>query len=1341
MMYPSIRIEGPILSPDILERIEDMNGQKPSDFGFKSSARVKDEIARAWADACDYWRIFQRRIRNLKPDSPATGETRQFWIQPLLGLLGYQLEYQPRGAEINGKTYPISHRDISRALTPVHIIGCRDAAGLDRKPEYPHRRMSAHALVQEFLNLEEQLFGIVTNGRLLRLLRDSSRLIRLSYVEFDLERIFNDALYADFAVLYRLLHSTRFPQTGFSPAQCLLEQYHQEGIEQGARIRDGLRDAVTQAIRIFGSGLLEHPGNHALRGAVQSGKITAPAFFRRLLRLIYRILFLSVVEERGLVFPPGAPEVSRNIYRECYGIQRLRRLARLPGLRSRRHHDAWLSLLSTFRVFESPEAAASLGATAFGGDLFNPEGFAPLHECRLSNADFLEALDRLCSFDDPRTRGRLPVNFGALATEEFGSVYESLLELHPVILQEPSWEFGFQEIAGNERKITGSYYTPSSLVNSLLDTALEPLLESAVKQPDAEQALLSLKVCDPACGSGHFLIAAAQRVARRLALIRSKGDEPSPDQQRHALRQVISRCIHGVDLNPMAVELCRVALWLEAVEPGKPLTFLDHHIKCGNSLLGVTPELLAAPLPDAAFTALEGDSKDACKKLKQINKNEQTRRDIGEDLFAVMEQHDRGELERAAATLVALTDDNPEEFRRKKAAWVNFGNTPEYQRNKLHADAWCAAFVMRKTFHPSQDDPRLPSQDPFGVTQGMLDRVLGQTPVLSDAPVMEETRRLAKQYRFFHWHLEFPDVFARGGFDCAIGNPPWDQIQCDPRQFFGPIIPAIANAQNMRAREKMIEELKDSDPNIYEQYKSELRFTEGIQHIIHNSGHYPLTSFGRLNTAPLFTELYLSLVNINGRTGLIIPSGIATDSFNQYFFQDVMDTGSLVSLFDFENRKGIFPGVHRSTKFCLFTCLSPKAGGSGAPAEFIFFALDVGELRDPDRRVALSLEDIALINPNTRTCPIFRSRADAELTRYIYRRVPVLIREPNDDRPGENPWNIKFKLMFMMNSDSHLFRIKEQLESDGWLLDGNIFRRGGEAYLPLYEAKLIHHYDHRWATYEGLKTRDVTPAEKSDPRFTILPRYWVHEKEIQSSLSNSRNCPLLLGYRRISNTTNERTFIMTIMPPSAAGDSVFLVTPENTVNLRLLTCCSATIAFDFIVRQKMGGTNLNFYLTKQLPVLPPEAYAVACPWSNQDKTIGDWLLPRVLELTYTAWDIQPFARDCGYDGPPFPWDEERRFRIRCELDAAFFHLYLGSAEEWRKQSPALLKHFPTPRKAVSYIMDTFPIVQRKDLAAHNCYRTKDVILSLYDALLESIRTGAPFVSPLSPPPGEISQEF
>ncbi|MCL4439536.1 MAG: restriction endonuclease, partial [Firmicutes bacterium] len=424
MIFPSIRVEGAILSPDILEKLDNSIGQRPSDFGLDNNTRVKDEIARAWADAQDYWRIFQRKLETLKAESPATTETRNLWVVPLLGLLGYQLEYQPRGVELNGKLYSISHRVINRANVPIHIIGCHEPAGLDRKPDRAAFRMSAHAMLQEYLNLQDELYGLVTNGLVLRLLRDSSRLIKLTYLEFDLERIFSDGLFADFAILYRLLHASRLPASGDASAESLLERYHQDSLDSGARIRDGLSQAVEQAIRGFANGFLAHPANDALKQAVRSEELQPEVYYQYLLHLIYRILFLLVIEERGLVFPYETSTSQRAIYNSYYSLQRLRRLAEKPHLADRRKHDAWLALLGTFSLFEAGSSGKKLGIAPLAGELFSPEAVGLLSCCMLGNDVLFECLFSLGIYQHPVSGQKIRVNYGALNVEEFGSVYE-----------------------------------------------------------------------------------------------------------------------------------------------------------------------------------------------------------------------------------------------------------------------------------------------------------------------------------------------------------------------------------------------------------------------------------------------------------------------------------------------------------------------------------------------------------------------------------------------------------------------------------------------------------------------------------------------------------------------------------------------------------------------------------------------------------------------------------------------------------------------------------------------------------------------------------------------------
>lgn len=766
MNYPSIRIEGSILSADVLDRLDDAVGQRPADFGFDPSVKVKDEIARAWADAQDYWRIYQRKLDTLKLDVPATTETRNLWIVPFLNLLGYQLEYQPKSIELNGKSYALSHRAINRGDLAVQIIGSREVAGLDRKPERAALRMSAHAMVQEYLNLSDQLYGIVTNGRLLRLLRDSSRLVKLTYLEFDLDRIFGDGLFADFAILYRLLHATRLPATHEASAESIIEKYHQDSLDSGARIRDGLSRAVETAIRSFGNGFLAHPANNELRGAIADGQLEATAYYKNLLNLIYRLLFVMVIEERNLIYPLSPNVVKRQIYEHYYSVQRLRRLSEKRYLADRRHSDHWLSLLATFHLFEDGGPGSKLGIAPLAGDLFSREAIGLLHRCALDNETLLGCLRALSLYENGAGQ-LIRVNYAALNVEEFGSVYEGLLEYEPVFHSgDGQIEFAFTQ--GSERAATGSHYTPDDLVQPLIKHSLDYLIADKLKEADPAKALLALRVADISCGSGHILLAAARRIATELAIVRTGEEQPSPSAFRAAVRDVICNCIYGVDLNPLAVELCKVALWLEAHIPGEPLNFLDHHIKCGNAIVGFARrEELEKGVPEEAFVTMPGDDKDIAAAFRKRNKEERLRHSQklpAQDslVFTPEVEKHLAEILKGWRTIAALPERTPSEINAKKNRYQEFaGGQDAWLLNQVAAIP-VAQFYIEKI---KENQPKLITDEEYRRYLDGHNTPQGQATAMAWA--------LANRKRFFHWFLEFPEIIEQGGFDCILGNPPY----------------------------------------------------------------------------------------------------------------------------------------------------------------------------------------------------------------------------------------------------------------------------------------------------------------------------------------------------------------------------------------------------------------------------------------------------------------------------------------------------------------------------------------------------------------------------------------
>ena len=875
-------------------------------------------------------------------------------------------------------------------------------------------------------------------------------------------------------------------------------------------------------------------------------------------------------------------------------------------------------------------------------------------------------------------------------------------------------------------------------------------LQLAQQTLDIEaEAILGLKVCDPAVGSGHFLVGAAHRLARHLARVRAQAQgesEPSPLLYQHALRDVIGRCLYGVDLNPMAAELCRVSLWLEALEPGKPLSFLDHHIRVGNSLLGTTPKLIAGGLPDEAFNPIEGDDKKACTELKKRNRAEG--KGLG-SLF-VAENAERAEALRSAAKAVdEMDDDTPERLARKAQTFAEAQNRYDYVAAKRLADAWCAAFVIRKHFPPLPHNPRFTDTKPFGITQGHL----GDLAQGRDLPaeLATEVESLARQYQFFHWHLAFPEVFARGGFDCTVGNPPWERLRMEETQFFASTHPEIATS-NTTSRRRQIDRLKAEDPVLYGRWIEYCRETEAFSGFIRQSGRYPWTGKGKFNTAGLFAELFYNVLCQVGRAGLIAPTGVITDDAAKELFEALLDQRSLRRVLDFENRERLFQDIDSRYRFCLLVFAKKQDSASGFEAAFMLGNVD--QTLVPDRLCHMTREQIHLVNPNSHTCPVVRNPGEFALLTTCYRRFPVLL--PGD--PPTNPWGAKPTYMFQMSDEGGAFAGIEDIrigEAGSELAATHL--RTGQEYVGLYEAKLVHQFDHRFATFANLSAADCkegrareTGNEHESPFAIAVPRFFIPKMMFVDRMrSRPASGDWLISYREITNATNERTLISCVIPLLAAGRKL----PQIYVNVGPVDAASLlatlnSIVLDFVARSKLSSTSISNSFLAQLPIPEPAFF--------RDKLAGfelsPWISRRVVELICTSWDLRAFACDCGWDGPPFRWDEERRFLIRCELDAAFFHLYLAadadgqwhparkadgwSHDETPEELAELKRHFPTPRDAVAYIMDTFPIVRRKDEEKYNGdYRTKRVVLEIYDAMQEAIRTGQPYRTRLDPPPG------
>ena len=1337
----SIHLEGSLFVPDMLEKVAKGNApyQSTSDYHIPKRIKLTDEFGRAFQIALAQWKDFKAAWD--REDIDRLQITQNFMVELFKDALGWNILKKTKPVRIGEFGYPVQF--LGPSEVPMTVTEFNKS--IDDSDEHfavtnsGYRKRTPFQMSQEFLNSRDfQGWGVVTNGKQVRLLRSSATLARPQYLELDIESILDEQRYADFTAFWRIMHGSRIVQGSGAESFCVWEQWRVNGIDEGLRVREGLREGVTRALLILGTGFIAHPYNKQLRDDLNSGKLSKDGYFQQLLRLIYRFLFLFAMEERKseqnfrlLHVQDDNPEMeaARQLYDEGYSLLRLREKT-LRWMSYDSHDDIWQSILVVFTGLATGESLLALPAL---GGLFDQTQCEALDQCMLGNKELLHAMYYLRWTSQGSTISA--VDYKNMGSEELGSVYESLLELVPMV-DIPAKKFSFIGIedehgstAGNARKTTGSYYTPDSLVQELIKSALIPVIEQRLKDNPQNpiEALLSLSVIDPACGSGHFLLAAARKLAEYLASKRSSDGVVLPSQYRHALRDVISHCIYGVDLNPMAVELTRMALWLEGFEPGKPLSFLNHHILSGNSLLGMMDmDAVYKGIPNEAFKALTGDDPAVCKELRKENATvlkqlqglvlhqKQPGLFGGEDVFVDQVRN-----------VEALGEDDLDDIAAKEQAWEELLEAVDSDPKTIAADLIIAAFLQTKT----------PNTTSIVATNHTVLRVLTGYPLSStDTATIAEAKKLCEENHVFHWPTFFPKVFEEGGFDVVLGNPPWERIKLQEKEFFASRRPEIALARNSAERRKMIGKLlqgETSDRKLHDDYYDALRLAEAQSKFVHLSdsdgGRFPLSGTGDVNLYALFAETMFQTKKTKGRSGFIVPTGIATDDSTKVMFSTLVSTEQLASLYDFENREAIFPSVHRSYKFCLLTL------GQVVQADFVFFLTNINQLSDQRRHFQLTAEEFALINPNTMTCPIFRSKMDAELTKKVYKRVPILINETKEDEDERNPWGISFQRMLDMSNDSGLFMNTPE----------------GDC-LPLYEAKMMHQFDHRWATYtEDGSIRNVTLEEKQDPDYEVRPRYWVDRKQVLAKLAavpsnvikawlsedegqlrkelatcredqelqglasadwllskmsqvmEKRSPKWLMGWRRNVRANDVRSMISSFIPFSGVGDSIFLYRcgDLSVPQAGLLYSNFCTMVFDFIARQKIGGVNFSFYLLEQMPCIESSFY----------KEIDiDFILPRLIELIYTSENLRPWAEDMGYHGDPFPFDPERRSILRAELDARYARLYGLNREE--------LMYILDPSSVMGedYPSETFRVLKDNEIREYGEYRTMRLVLEAWD---------------------------
>ena len=1182
-------------------------------------------------------------------------------------------------------------------------------------------------------------WGILTNGAVWRLYYQGARSVSEQFFEVDLAAVLdlpghNEGLFALDAAERR--HSLKvfalvYSREAFLPGAADARTFHQRAIEEGRYYEERVASNL--------SGLVFGEVFPKLARAVAAAAPEAPLADVREAALVflYRLLFIFYAEDRDLL----------PVRDTRYDDYALRDKVRGDVGRRKDQGDTFAETLATYWAAIDglccaiDQGEVSIGLPPYNGGLFDRARTPLLDRIGLGDRVMADVIDAL-SFERGEA-GRRYINYRDLGVRQLGSIYERLLE-HELV---PDGDGVAVRPNIFARKGSGSYYTPDDLVGLIVEETIGPLVQARMDAfgaeagrmpadgPQREQAvarlaaldpaekILELKVCDPAMGSGHFLVSLvdylADRVitamaeaevevegyvsplAGRIQAIRDRIvanaeerdwaiDRDRLDDRHIVRRMVLKRCVYGVDKNPMAVELAKVALWLHTFTVGAPLSFLDHHLRCGDSLFGAwarggidkaveydSPLLLHPPMR-TAMQAAEG-----MRTVEDLTDAEIAEAYRSAEGFAEVEAM-TAPLDRFLSLVHAFD-------------WLDI-------RNKQDKAA------LRAFFDGQLGDP--------------IEIALGRAEVSTERPegarfveVLDEARRLVAEERFLNWQAAFPGVWTNwesvepeGGFDAVIGNPPWDRMKLQQVEWFATRRRDIALAPRAADRKRMIAALeRDGDP-LARDFATASERAATAARMARRSGDYPLLSAGDVNLYSLFVERAMTLAKPDGMVGLLTPSGIASDKTAARFFKGVATEGRLKALYDFENRRtryGVppfFPDVDSRFKFCAFV-----ASPSPLPdaARCAFFLQDVSERGDPERCFPLTAEAFARVNPNTGTAPIFRTRRDADLTTAIYGRLPALA----DRSSGEEvkAWPVKYATMFHMTNDSGLFRTRAELEEreGAWPIGGNRFASPAGEWVPLYEGKMVQAFDHRAAgvvvnlenQHRPAQPEPATLDQHRNPEWLPDPQYWV----LASECDWAAEIRWVLGFKEITAPTNVRTFIAALLPTVGFGNKVPILKPETNQRAEWLLAANLnSTILNFVTRQKVQGQTLNLFIVEQLPVVPPDRYESV---RFGPKTAAEIVREAVLELTYAAYDMAPFARDMGHVDaagdvlPPFVWDEERRLRLRAKLDAVFFHLY-----------------GVTDRDDVRYVYSTFPIVEREETAAHGSYRSRELCLAWMNAL-------------------------
>ena len=1208
-------------------------------------------------------------------------------------------------------------------------LDARDEDGTGRA-RTPHGQILRYLSTADIVSDGRVRWGVLTSGDVWRLYDHRTRPRASGYFEVDL----NDVLEAGDEDALRTFYLL-FRRDSFVPRDGAVTPFLASALAEGRRYEQRVAGDISDTVfeKVFPS-LVEALARDT---GEDLGTVREEALI-----FLYRLLFILYAEDRALL-PVNDTRYERYGLRKPVREDVANRMS-AGSVFSDRADSYYSHVMRLFSLID--EGDASIGLPPYNGGLFSRDTAPMLESARLTDATIAPLIYDLSHTEEEEGRRRF-VNYRDMSVQQLGSIYERLLERQPVRSDDGGIEVRPNTYA---RKDSGSFFTPQELVDIIVERTLKPLADERLEvfknrsaelsvddrpvserldelvEVDPAEAVLELKVLDPAMGSGHFLVTAVDFMSdyiadmvedapsvpdwlegeyvsplvARIAAIkegivdRSREsawtlDESQLTDQAIIRRMVLKRCIYGVDKNPLTVELAKVSLWLHSFTVGAPLSFLDHHLRCGDSLVGLRvneamDELtrLAGLSASSAITGAESAAAD----MKRIEE---------------MSDADVAEV-RESASLFQDVEDTTAEVRDLfdflcGLRWLTAGMK---KRATVNYESPLVDILNRRP----RDTHRLLVQGP---DDNQSDGEDGES-WFGFRDLWSEARSIANRERFLHWQVAFPGVWhdwndasPGGGFDAVIGNPPWDRIKLQEVEWFANRLPRLALATTAAERRAGIRALRDAGDPLADDFDDAKERADKLGLLIRASGHYPLLGGGDINLYSLFVERAMSLVKPDGFVGLLTPSGIYADKTAAKFFKSLSTGGRVSSLFDFENRKIFFKDVHASFKFCALVF-----GGSERrfdSTECAFFLHDTNTVRDPDRCFPLAPDDFARVNPNTGTAPVFRTRRAAEITRRIYESHPVLVDRSGDDE--RRAWPVGYKRMFDMTNDSHLFRTSAQLEGMGFIrVDGNRWKKAEELYLPLYQGRMIGQFDHRANSvrvnpdnvHNPYLSEEVSEDEHADPRFLPQSHYWVPASDVESEVPERTGYSL--GFRDIARSTDVRTMIAAIAPWAGYGNTLPLLVSSggflSAENLALMVANLNSLCVDFVVRQKAQGTHLNWYIVEQLPFIGFSDYERQFGETTARELVRD----HVLRLTYTAHDMKSFAKDLGYAGEPFIWDEEDRRHLRARLDALHFHLYGLS------------------RGDAAYVLDTFPIVRGEDEAAFDRYRTKEMVLEYMNAL-------------------------